>query len=90
MPPDNVEFLFATLQRQLSEMRDEARSRDSLARDDARTRHTDNTARLEKIVERLDSLERWRSYLVGAWAVITALSIGIWALMKEWGRLGKP
>jgi hypothetical protein len=82
--PDNVELLFQTLQGQLVDMRDEARERDKLTREEAKERHAENKVRLDHISGRLDSLERWRAYLVGAWAAGVGAVLTLWALAREW------
>lgn len=84
MPGENLEYLFDTLQRQLAELRDEARERDKETREIAKERHAENKLRLEQISARLDALERWRAYLVGAWAAMIAIITAIWSISKEW------
>lgn len=69
----DVEFLFQTVQRQLEEMRKEAQER-----------HRENQLRLDRIDDRLASLEKWRAVLVGAWGTIIAFVTIIWALAREW------
>jgi hypothetical protein len=41
---------------------------------------------LTKHAERIDSLENWRSYLVGAWAVITTAAATVFGIHTHGGH----
>jgi hypothetical protein len=94
--PDSGERLIATVQGQLRDLRDEARDRAQEARREQIERHSENRDKLERIEKRLeivssriDLLERWKAWLLGAWAAGMAFVLLLWAVAKEWRPWGK-